>query len=103
MIKVSFFNDSASISFRLERRQITERRVRDMLTNLLVFWVLASLFFGSRSAGRAVSVLFGFMVFFWVMRILFKFGLMLLPIILVVLVFSKVVVPFVVTFLRHFQ
>ncbi len=75
----------------------------NMLMNLFVFWVLASLFFGSRSAGRAVEVLFGFMAFFWVMRILIKFGLMLLPVILVVFVISKIVVPFVVTFLRHFQ
>lgn len=74
-----------------------------MLMNLFVFWVLASLCFGSRSAGRAVGFVFGIMAFIWVIGLLFKFGLMLLPVILVAAIFSKVVVPFVVTFLRHFQ
>ena len=74
-----------------------------MLMNLFVFWILMSLFFGSRAAGRAFGFLFGIMTLFWVIRLLAGFGLMLLPIILVVVVLSKVVVPFVVTFLRHFQ
>ncbi len=74
-----------------------------MLMNLFVFWVLASLFFGNKAAGRAVGFVFGIMALFWVIRLLINFGLMLLPVILVVLVFSKIVVPFVVTFLRHFQ
>jgi hypothetical protein len=74
-----------------------------MFMNLFVFWILMSLFFGSRAAGRAFGFLFGIMAFFWVIRLLAGFGLMLLPIILVVVVLSKVVVPFVVTFLRHFQ
>ena len=90
MIKVSFF--------------ITERRkVSDMLMNLFVFWILMSLFCNSRTAGRAVRFLFGILVFFWVCRLLFGFGLMLLPVILVIAVISKVIVPFVTAFLRHFQ
>ena len=35
--------------------------------------------------------------------ILAGFGLMLLPLIVVIVIFSKVVVPFVVAFLCHFQ
>lgn len=74
-----------------------------MLMNLFVFWILSSLFFGSREAGRAVRYLFGILAFFWVIRLLAGFGLMLLPLVVVVFVFSKVIVPFVGTFLRHFQ
>jgi hypothetical protein len=37
------------------------------------------------------------------MKMLFGFGLALLPFILLAFVFSKVIVPFTVTFLRHFQ
>lgn len=74
-----------------------------MLMNVFVFWILMSLFCGSRTAGRAVRYLFGVLVFFWIVRLLAGFGLMLLPVILVIAVFSKVIVPFVTTFLRHFQ
>ena len=74
-----------------------------MLMNLLILWILMSLFCGSRAAGSTVRFLFGIVVFFWVVRILASFGLILLPIIMLVLVFSKVVLPFVITFLRHFQ
>ena len=74
-----------------------------MLMNLFILWILMSLFCGSRTAGSTVRFLFGIIVFFWVVRILASFGLILLPIIMLVLVFSKVVLPFVITFLRHFQ
>lgn len=74
-----------------------------MLTRLFVLWILMSLFCGSRAAGRTMRFLFGIIIFFWIVRLLFGFGLALLPLIVVVLVFSKVVVPFVGTFLRHFQ
>ena len=74
-----------------------------MLVKLFVLWILMSLFCGSRTAGSAIRFFFGIIVFFWGLRLLFGFGLMLLPVILVVLIFSKVVAPFVVTFLRHFQ
>ena len=74
-----------------------------MIINLIVFWILMSLFFGSRAAGRAFGFLFGILAFFWVVRLLVGFGLILLPLIVVIVVFSKVVVPFVGTFLRHFQ
>ena len=74
-----------------------------MLMNLFVFWILASIFFGSRAAGRAASRLFGVLAFVWIMKMLFGFGLTLLPAIIVIAVFSKVVVPFVGTFLRHFS
>ena len=74
-----------------------------MLMNLFILWILISLFCGSRAAGSTVRFLFGIIVFFWVVRILFSFGLMILPIIVLVLIFSKVVLPFVTTFLRHFQ
>ena len=74
-----------------------------MLMNLFILWILISLFCGSRAAGSTVRFLFGIVVFFWVVRILFSFGIMILPIIVLVLVFSKVVLPFVTTFLRHFQ
>ena len=92
MVKVSLFYE-----------QTTERRVRTMIMNLIVFWILMSLFFGSRAAGRAFGFLFGILAFFWVVRLLLGFGLILLPLIVVIIVFSKVVVPFVGTFLRHFQ
>lgn len=74
-----------------------------MLMNLFILWILISLFCGSRAAGSTVRFLFGIVVFFWVVRILASFGLILLPVIMLVLVFSKVVLPFVITFLRHFQ
>ena len=74
-----------------------------MIMNLIVFWLLASLFFGSRAAGRATRFLFGILVLFWMLRLLAGFGLALLPVIVAIFVFSKVVVPFAGTFLRHFQ
>ena len=74
-----------------------------MLMNLFILWILISLFCGSRAAGSTVRFLFGIVVFFWVVRILASFGLILLPVIMLVLVFSKVVLPFVITFLLHFQ
>ena len=74
-----------------------------MLMNLFILWILMSLFCGSRAAGSTVRFLFGIVVFFWVMRIIAGFGLILLPVVLVILVISKVVFPFVTTFLRHFQ
>lgn len=73
-----------------------------MLMNLFIFWILMSVFFGSRAAGRAVSSLFGVFAFFWVLRMVLGFGLGLLPLILLVMLFSKVVIPFAGTFLRHF-
>ena len=90
MIKVFFYN-------------IITKGGEHMLMNLFIFWILSSMFFGSREAGRAVSSIFGVLAFIWVMRMLFGFGLALLPFILLAFVFSKIVVPFVVTFLRHFQ
>ena len=74
-----------------------------MIMNLIVFWFLASLFFGSRAAGRATRLLFGILVLFWIVRLLAGFGMMILPAVLVIFVLTKVVVPFVGTFLRHFQ
>ena len=74
-----------------------------MLMNLFILWILMSLFCGSRAAGSTVRFLFRIVVFFWVMRIIAGFGLILLPVVLVILVISKVVFPFVTTFLRHFQ
>ena len=74
-----------------------------MLMNLFILWILMSLFCGSRTAGSTVRFLFGIIVFFWVIKLLAGFGLMILPVILVILVISKVVLPFVTTFLRHFQ
>ncbi len=74
-----------------------------MLMNLFIFWILASMFFGSREAGHAVSVIFGVLAFFWIVKLLLGFGTALLPFILLAFLLSKVVVPFVVTFLRHFQ
>ena len=74
-----------------------------MLMNLIVFWIVMSLFAGSKAAGRTVRILFGIIAFFWVFRLLLGFGLILLPVIIAVFVFIKVVVPFVGTFLRHFQ
>ena len=56
----------------------TERKVRKMIMNLIVFWILMSLFFGSRAAGRAFGFLFGIMALIWVVGILAGFGLMLL-------------------------
>ena len=74
-----------------------------MLMNLFILWILMSLFCGSRTAGSTVRFLFGFIVFFWVIKLLAGFDLMILPVVLVILVISKVVLPFVTTFLRHFQ
>ena len=74
-----------------------------MLMNLFVLWILMSLFFGSKAAGRTIRYLFGIIVFFWVIKLLAGFDLMILPVVLVILVISKVVLPFVTTFLRHFQ
>ena len=74
-----------------------------MLMNLFILWILMSLFCGSQAAGKTARFLLGIVVFFWVVRMLAGFGLILLPVVLAILVFSKVVFPFVVTFLRHFQ
>ena len=74
-----------------------------MIVKLFVFWILMSLFFGSRFAGKTIRVVLGIIAFFWAVRILAGIGIKLLPLILVILVFSKVVVPFVEAFLRHFQ
>ena len=74
-----------------------------MLMKLFALWILMSLFCGSRATGSTIRFILGVIVFFWVVRLLFGFGLVLLPIIVVLLIFSKVVAPFVVTFLRHFQ
>ena len=80
-----------------------EEEVNTMLMNLFVLWIMMSLFCGSQAAGKTVRFLLGIIVFFWVVRILACFGLILLPVVLVIFVFSKVVIPFVTTFLRHFQ
>ena len=74
-----------------------------MLMNLFILWILMSLLCGSRTAGSTVRFLFGIIAFFWVIKLLAGFGLMILPVVLVILVISKVVLPFVTTFLRHFQ
>ena len=74
-----------------------------MLTRLFVLLILITLFCGGRTAGSTIRFFFGIIVFLWVIRLLFGFGLMLLPVVLVILIFSKVVVPFVVAFLRHFR
>ncbi len=74
-----------------------------MFKNLFIIWLLTSIFFGTRSAGKTVSVLFGIMAALWAVRIIIGFGISLLPLIIVVVIFSKVIVPFVTTFLRHFQ
>lgn len=74
-----------------------------MFKNLFIIWLLTSIFFGTRSAGKTVSVLFGIMAALWAVRIILGFGISLLPLIIVVVIFSKVIVPFVTTFLRHFQ
>ena len=74
-----------------------------MIMNLIIFWILMSLFLGSRAAGNMIRFLFGILAFFWVIGLLAGFGLMLLPLLIVIVIFSKVVVPFTVAFLRHFQ
>ena len=75
----------------------------EMIVNLIVFWLLMSLFFGSRFAGKATRILIGMLALCWVIRLLAGFGIKLLPILLVIVVISKVVIPFFSTFLRHFQ
>ena len=62
-----------------------------MLMNLIVFWILSSMFFGSRETNYMVSRLFGILVFFWIFRLILGFGFGLLPLILLV---SKVIMPF---------
>ena len=44
-----------------------------MLMNLFVFWILASMFFGTRQAGRAFSVIFGIFAFVWIAKLLLIF------------------------------
>jgi hypothetical protein len=94
---------TGTLNISQEKKFFTCGEVSTMLMNLFILWILMSLFCGSRAAGSTVRFLFGIIVFFWVVRILFSFGLMILPIIVLVLIFSKVVLPFVTTFLRHFQ
>lgn len=48
-----------------------------MLMNLFILWILMSLFCGSQTAGRTVRFLLGIVVFFWVVRILACFGLII--------------------------
>ena len=48
-----------------------------MLMNLFILWILMSLFCGSQTAGKTVRFLLGIVVFFWVVRILACFGLII--------------------------
>ena len=65
-----------------------------MLVNLFVFWILVSVFFGGREANRAIGKIFGFLAFFWAMGLILRIGFGLLPVIILVAIFSKVIVPF---------
>ena len=74
-----------------------------MLMNVILIWVLFSLFFGSREAGKVFRGIIGFFVVMWVIRMVLGFGFTLLPVILVIAVVSKVVVPFMSGFIDSFR
>ena len=65
-----------------------------MLMNLIVFWILSSIFFVSCETNYIVSRLFGVLAFFWIFRLIIGFGFGLLPLIFLILLISKVIMPF---------
>ena len=71
-----------------------QKEVLKMLMNLIVFWILSSIFFGSRETNYIVSRLFGVLAFFWIFRLIIGFGFGLLPLIFLILLISKVIMPF---------
>lgn len=73
-----------------------------MFMNLLVVWLLISVFVGSREANRFARTVFGILAVVWIIKVLVGFGLGLLPLILLIAVFSRVVVPFLKGFFSRF-
>ena len=65
-----------------------------MLMNIFVIWILISVFSGNREAGRTLRTVFGVIAGLWALRWILCFGIGLLPVILLVLLFTNVAAPF---------
>ena len=71
-----------------------------MLGNILLIWILISVFVGKREANHMFRVLLGLFIGIWVFRLAVRFGFALLPLILLLWLFSEVVIPFAKGFLH---
>ena len=71
-----------------------------MLGNILLIWILVSVFVGKREANRMFRMLLGLFIGFWVFRMVAGFGFALLPLIGLIWLGSEVVIPFVKGFLH---
>ncbi len=74
-----------------------------MLVNLFVIWFLISVFVGSREANQMFRTVIGFFVAVWAVKMIIGFGIGLLPVILLIALFTHVVLPFVKGFMSSFQ
>ena len=73
---------------------------KNMLGNILLIWILVSVFVGKREANRMFRMLLGLFIGFWVFRMVAGFGFALLPLIGLIWLGSEVVIPFVKGFLH---
>lgn len=74
-----------------------------MLRSMFLLWIFMVLFGYGREANRMLRIVLGIAVFGWAARIILSFGFSMLPIILLVLLLSNVVVPFVRGFVSRFR
>ena len=74
-----------------------------MLMNLFVVWLLISVFAGSRAAGKFVRGIFGVLAFFWIFKVIFFFGFGMLPFIIIAVLLSNTLIPFVRGFVESFR
>lgn len=65
-----------------------------MLMKLLVFWILISIFWGSREANRILSGVIGIFAALWAVGLIIRIGIGLLPLILLAVVLGKILIPF---------
>ena len=71
-----------------------------MLGNIILIWILISVFVGKREANRMFRMLLGLFIGIWVFCLAAGFGFALLPLILLIWLFSEVVIPFAQGFLH---
>ena len=74
-----------------------------MLMNLFIIWVLISVFVGSKEANEFFRGMIGLLVGLWALRVIVRFGIRCLPMIIVIALFSRIVIPFVKGFLSSWD
>ena len=74
-----------------------------MLMNVFVFWILMSVFAGRREADRVFGAIFAMFVCIWAIRMIVGMSIGLLPLIVLAVLFSRVIRPFVKGFLSSFR